>query len=389
MISVNEALSILDKNIPESKVVEIPLLEAHEHFLAQDIVSPINMPPFRQSAMDGYALNIHDSLTYKLIGEIKAGDSHIVDLNPGEAINIFTGAAVPESANAVMQIEKTSVAEGILNLTESVKLNANIRPLGEQIKKNETALSKGTRLNAASIGYLAGLGITSAPVYKKSSVGILVTGNELVQPGTELEYGKIFESNSIMLQTALLESGFKNSTILRVDDDFENTKSSIKAALNENDILLISGGISVGDYDYVKGALEELQVETLFYKVNQKPGKPLFAGKIQDKLVFALPGNPAASLTCYYIYVQPILKKIAGEMHSKDQGLQKELAHEMAVNNTRSQFLKAIYVNNSVTILTHQNSSMLNTFAVANCLVYLPEGSYQLQIDSKVDVYLT
>jgi len=386
MISVKDAISILNTNIPKSKEIQLSLLDAQQHILAQDVISTINMPPFRQSAMDGYALHIHDSLSYKLIGEIKAGDSHKMELKPGEAIKIFTGAAVPDSANAVMQIEKTSVTNKTLVLNETINLNTNIRPIGEQIKANEVALFKGAKLNAAAIGYLAGLGITTVSVYKKPSVGILVTGNELVKPGNELEYGKIYESNSIMLQAALLDSGIKNSTIYKVNDDFISTKNSIKKALNENDVLLISGGISVGDYDFVKAALEELKVKTLFYKVNQKPGKPLLVGKFEDKLVFALPGNPAASLTCYYIYVQPVLKKITGELETTST-TQKEIAHNFTVNNTRSQFLKASFSDNFVNVLTHQNSSMLNTFALANCIIHLPEGNYELKKGLKVDIY--
>lgn len=387
MISVQQAKTILNNNIPTSKEVELPLLKALHYCLVKDVYSSINMPPFRQSAMDGYALNLHDSLSYKLIGEIKAGDAHKIDLKPGEAIKIFTGAAVPDSANAVIQIEKTTCTNDVLLLNESVALHTNIRPIGEQIKENEIALTKGTILNAAAIGFLAGLGITAVNVFKKPTIGILVTGNELVKPGNVLEQGKIFESNSIMLQAALLNANFNAITTYEVNDDFSNTKNSIEKALKENDILLISGGISVGDYDFVKGALEELDVETLFYKVNQKPGKPLLAGKIQDKLIFALPGNPAASLTCYYIYVEPILHSITGKSTPKNNAFQKELAHDLTVNNTRSQFLKAAFCENEVSVLSHQQSSMLNTFALANCLIHLPEGNYELKKGSKVDIY--
>ncbi len=388
MISVQQAKTILNNNIPPSKTIELPLLEALNFCLAKDVISEINMPPFRQSAMDGYALNLNDSFNYQLIGEIKAGDSLKFELKPGEAVKIFTGAAVPDSANAVMQIEKTTVSNEILELKESIPLETNIRPLGEQIKKNEIALAKGSILNAAAIGFLAGLGITTVSVYRKPSVGILVTGNELVKPGNALELGQIYESNAIMLHAALLDSGFNNCTSYHVDDDFKNTKNSIEKALQENDILLISGGISVGDYDFVEEALKSLEVETLFYKVNQKPGKPLLVGKKGDQLIFALPGNPAASLTCFYIYVKPILDQISGLSKVESSVLQKELTHGFTVNNTRSQFLKAKIFNNAVSVLSHQQSSMLNTFALSNCLVHLPEGNYELKKGSKVDIYL-
>lgn len=387
MISLQEAKTILNNNIPNPKETELPLLKALNYCLAKDLFSAINMPPFRQSAMDGYALNVHDSLSYQLIGEIKAGDAHKMVLKSGEAIKIFTGAAVPDTVNAVMQIEKTAITNGKLELKETIHINANIRSIGEQIKETEIALTKGTILNAAAIGFLAGLGITTVSVYKKPTIGILVTGNELVKPGDKLEYGKIYESNSIMLQAALLNANFNAITTYEVNDDFLNTKNSIEKALQENDILLISGGISVGDYDFVQSALEELKVETLFYKVNQKPGKPLLVGKKEDKLIFALPGNPAASLTCYYIYVEPVLHSITTKSLPENSVIQKELSHDLVVNNSRSQFLKANYFENEVTVLSHQQSSMLNTFALSNCLIYLPEGNYELKKGSKVDIY--
>ncbi|KHJ39397.1 molybdopterin molybdenumtransferase [Pedobacter glucosidilyticus] len=387
MISVQQAITILNNAIPNSKEIELHLIKSLNSALAHDIFSPINMPPFRQSAMDGYALNLHDSLTYHIIGEIKAGDTHKLELKPGEAIKIFTGAAVPDSANAVVQIEKTTCTHTTLHVNEKIKLNTNIRPLGEQIKANELALAKNTILNAAAIGFLAGLGITRVSVFKKPSIGIIVTGDELVMPGDQLVYGKVFESNAIMLHAALLNAGFDGITTYKVNDDFLKTKNSIQKALEVNDILLISGGISVGDYDFVKGALDELQVETLFHKVNQKPGKPLWAGKIHDKLVFALPGNPAASLTCYYIYVQPILNKMIGKTVAQNQNIQKNITHNYQVNNTRSQFLKATCTHHEVTVLPYQESSMLNSFALANCLIHLPEGNYEIKKGSKIDIY--
>lgn len=387
MITVQQAKTILNNTLPNLKEIEVPLLKALNYCLAKDIFSSVNMPPFKQSAMDGYAINLHDSLSYNIIGEIKAGDTHKMVLQPGEAIKIFTGAAVPDSANAVIQIEKTSYTNQTLFLNENITLNTNIRPIGEQIKVKDIALTKGTILNAAAIGFLAGLGITKVIVYKKPSIGILVTGNELVKPGNALEYGKVYESNAIMLQAALLQSNFNNITTYEVKDDFLSTKNTIEKALQENDILLISGGISVGDYDFVKRALEALEVETLFYKVNQKPGKPLFAGKVANKMIFALPGNPAACLTCFYIYVLPILHSGSGNLSSDNLVVSKSITHDVVVNNTRSQFLKANFIDNEVTVLTHQQSSMLNTFALANCLIYLPEGNYELKKGSKVDIY--
>jgi molybdopterin molybdotransferase len=387
MVSVQDAFSILKNNLPESKEVDYSLLQARKHVLSQNLYSPINMPPFRQSAMDGFALCLHDGLEYEIIGEIKAGDTHQVNLLPGQSIKIFTGTAVPDSAQAVIQIEKVTAKENNLRLLEHPKSGLNIRPIGEQNSKGDLALEKGTVLNAASIGFLAGLGFTSVKVYRKPTVGILITGNELVKPGNELEYGKVYESNGVMLHTALKDAFFDNVKMYEVNDNFENTKTKLQEALSENDVVLVSGGISVGDYDFVAQALKELEVETLFYKVNQKPGKPLFAGKLKDKIVFALPGNPAACLTCFYVYVLPTLTIISGNLANYNQTSQKSITHNFSVNNTRCQFLKAAVVGDAITILSHQNSSMLNTFSIANALVYLPDGTYEIEKDSKIDIY--
>lgn len=388
MISVQEAFSILQANLPVLPQIEYSLFQARKHILVQSLTSPINMPPFRQSAMDGYALCLHNDLQYEIIGEVKAGDSHRVELLPGQAVKIFTGAAVPDSAQAMIQIEKVTAKGTQLLVDELVLPETNVRPIGEQISAGDLALEKGTLLNAASIGFLAGLGFTKVCVYQKPKIGIVITGNELSKPGTPLEYGKVYESNGIMLQSALIDNHYDAVTLYEVNDDFENTKNKLHEALTNNDVVLVSGGISVGDYDFVARALKELEVETLFYKVNQKPGKPLFAGKLKNKIVFALPGNPAACLTCFYVYVLPTLAILSGAEANYQQAVLFSIAHDYEVRNTRSQFLKANITNGEAEILTHQNSSMLNSFSVANGLVYVPDGNYELKKGDKVEVYL-
>ena len=387
MIAVNEAFSILDDITFSLKEKEVLLSDARNLVLAETVFSPIDMPPFRQSNMDGFALSLHDSLAYTVIGEVKAGDSQTYKLQPGQAVKIFTGAAVSDTAQAVIQIEKVTVQGNQLQLQEPVQPETNVRPKGSQISKNEVALQKGTFLNAAAIGFLAGLGFTSVRVYQKPKAGIVVTGNELVQPGQPLPEGKVYESNAIMLQSALYNANYNEVRLYEVNDDLENTKTVLQIAINENDVVLVSGGISVGDYDFVGSALKSLAVETLFYKVNQKPGKPLFAGKLKDKIIFALPGNPAASLTCFYIYVKPTLQKLSGEKAFYNPITQMNIAHDYEVLNSRDQFLKAIIDGNVVRILSHQDSSMLDSFALANALVYLPNGNYQIAKGDKVKIY--
>lgn len=387
MISITQAFSILENLNYSLRVVEVSLLESRNHILAETLCSPINMPPFRQATMDGFALSLQDNLEYEIVGEVKAGDIFNQVLKPGQAIKIFTGASVPHSAQAVIQIEKVSVENSTLKLQENIKPETNVRPKGAQISENDIALKKGTFLNTAAVGFLAGLGFDKVKVYQKPTVAIIVTGNELVEMGNPLPEGKVYNSNTIMLQTALLNANFERIKTYQVGDDFKSTKTILEQAIAENDVVLVSGGISVGDYDFVGKALESLEVETLFYKVNQKPGKPLFAGKKENKIIFALPGNPAASLTCFYIYVLPTVQKYSGISASFGSTLEKNITHDCVVDNPRAQFLKALVSNEEVAILSHQDSAMLNSFANANALVFLPEGKYEVRQSDKVLVY--
>ena len=387
MKSVSEAFTILENNIPNSKTIFLNIEEVLGYVLAEDIFSPLNMPPFRQSAMDGFAIQLHENLTYTIVGEIKAGDSHQIDLKPGEATWIFTGAAVPENANAVIQIEKTSTQNSILLLTENPKIDTNIRPIGEQISKGELALKKGVLLNAAAIGFLAGLGIVKVEVFKKSTVGVIVTGNELIERGNSLELGQVYESNGLMIQMVLNQYKYDLVRHYKVQDNLLDTRTVIDKALKENDIIILSGGISVGNYDFVAKALEQLNVEILFHKIKQQQGKPFCVGKLDDKLVFALPGNPAASLTFIYIYVLPVLERISGKQNQLFDFKFKNILHSKEINNPRDQFFKAKVNGETVEILSHQASSMLSSFATANALVYIEAGQYTISVGDKVKVF--
>jgi molybdopterin molybdotransferase len=389
MISVEKALEIVSNNSnPTKKSKGINLSDALGYVLFEDVFSPIHMPPFRQSAMDGYALHVHDSNTYTIIGEVKAGDGHQPTLKPGEAVRIFTGAPVPYTANAVMMQEKTSIENKFLRLESQAKQNENIRPLGEQVFKDQIALKKGTKLNAAAIAFLTSLGITQVKVYNKPSIAIVVTGNELAKAGESLKYGQIYESNAIMLSSALKHLGYQKVSTHKVSDNYDKTLQLLDEVISTSDVVLVSGGISVGDYDFVGKALEELGVTEFFYKVNQKPGKPLFFGKKEDKIIFALPGNPAASLSCFYVYVISALERLSGNVNFSFNRTQAFSTSNYIKKGNRGQFLKAIYKNGRVEILEGQNSSMLHTFALANALVYLPESAKSITKNDQVEVIL-
>ncbi|GAA3509647.1 hypothetical protein GCM10022393_22930 [Aquimarina addita] len=388
MISVSEALSIISKisYIPEQKI--ILLKDAHELILSEDIFSPIDMPPFRQSAMDGYALCMNSGNSYEIIEEIQAGTDKNPKLLPGQGARIFTGARVPDAADTIVIQEKVTRIENNITILDTISANQNIRPTSEQIQKGQVALTEGTKLTPAAIGFIAGLGIDKVAVYTPPKIAVITTGNELLKPGTKLTDGKVYESNSIQLDAALQQLQIKEITHYKVQDEYQSTKNIINQAIQNHDIVLISGGISVGDYDFVQQALSELGTEQLFYKIKQKPGKPLFFGKNKKTFIFALPGNPASSLTCFYIYVLPFVLKTMGARSNGLRRTTKLLTTTFTKKGDRAQFLKANVSDDAVTILEGQSSSMLYTYAIANALVYVPENKNTISPGEKVETIL-
>ncbi|WP_299839848.1 molybdopterin molybdotransferase MoeA [uncultured Tenacibaculum sp.] len=389
MISVEEAIETIKKNSISNEInIEKKLEKADGYLLAEDIYAPINLPPFRQSAMDGYGIHIHKEKEYTIIGEIKAGDKHNYQLKKGEAIKILTGAPVPEDVDTVIMQENTMVTNTTVEIKETVVLNKNIRPIGEQIKVGEIALKKHTKINPAVVGFLYSLGIDTVKVIKKPSIGIISTGNELIALGLPLSYGEIYESNSKMLLSALYNLKIYDVTIYKIKDNYEDTVSTIANAIKEHDIVLISGGISVGKYDFVYRALQDLEVNELFYKVNQKPGKPLFYGKKNETQIFGLPGNPAAALICFYSYVYISLQSFFGKSETELKRIQAKALDSYTEKRERSVFLKAFYENGNVRVLESQNSSMLQSFATSNALIYLPSNRNEIKINDTVTVIL-
>ncbi len=373
MISVEEALNYIDAAKVNLETGKIPLSASLNKILAADVISPINMPPFRQSAVDGYAVCFNGSLTYRLMAEAKAGDAISRSLNSGEAMRIFTGAMVPEGADTIVPQEDIEKENTVIKLTKKIPKQANIRPLGEQVQEGDRVLTTGQKLTPATIGFLAGLGITEVSVFKTPKVSVVVTGNELQKPGTELQKGKIYESNGLMLAMALQNMDVTSINKFSVKDNFTATKDTLNKAMDGSDLMLVSGGISVGDYDFVKQALKENGVEEIFYKVWQKPGKPLWFGKKGNKYVFALPGNPASALTSFYVYVWPLLHKMKGYISGHLPRVKGVSLHDFPNKKGKALFLKA-YLNpdQKLEILTGQQSSMLRSFAKSNVLAYIP-----------------
>ncbi len=388
MISVQEAFGKITENISKGKTEVIETKKSLGQVIANDVFSPIHMPPFNQSAMDGYALGDIDSKVYNLVGEIKAGDSSTqIHLKKGEAIRIFTGGMVPEGSVTVVKQEIVEANSNSIQLKERININQNIRPKGEQIKKDEIALKKGTVIDAGTIGYLYGIGVHQINVYTKPKTIVIATGNELTKPGEQLATGKIYESNTYTIQAALKEIGIE-ATIQTVEDDYQSTKNIIQDAIDQYDLVIMTGGISVGDYDFVGKAFNEIGVEQKFYKVKQKPGKPIYFGKKEETTVFGLPGNPAAALSCFYLYVIPAIKKHQGYTQFSLEKRELSLSNDYSKTKKLSHFLKGFHQGKQVEVLNSQSSAMLSSFATANCLIFLEEGKEHWGKGENVDVYI-
>ncbi|WP_236974855.1 molybdopterin molybdotransferase MoeA [Membranihabitans maritimus] len=373
MKSVTEALSLVEEFSRPLSIENRALQEAAFYYVATDLVAPVDLPPFHQSAMDGYALNRYAGKSYDIVGEVKAGDRPEVHLHPGEAARIFTGAALPPSADTVVRQEDVAVDRARMVLEKNPERGTNIRRQGEQVKAGEVALEQGSYLNPAAIGFLASLGIDRVEVYQKPSIAIVSTGNELIKGGQALSPGKCYESNSVMLRSALDSLHFHQVEVFHWKDHYEETVANLEELLSGFDMVLISGGISVGDYDYVARALEAVGVDNIVDRVRQKPGKPFYFGIKGETPVFGLPGNPGAALTCFYIYIRTYLERMIGNSDYQLHTSEARSIREFSKRKGKVQFCRAYYSGDTVEILEGQGSSGLQSFARSNSFVYLPE----------------
>ena len=386
MIEVEDAIRIIQESGLLTSYQPVALVDSLGLVLAEDIISTMNMPPFSQSAMDGYAI-CGDFSSFNVVGEIKAGDVEMYDVNQKEAYRIFTGAMIPRGTTAIAKQEIVERNGDVVSLLEQVKEGTSIRIEGEEIQKGDLILKKGTFITPAAIGLLSSFGIAEVMVYMKPIITVIVTGNELTAVGEKLQPGRIFESNSYTLRAVLKNHGY-NVEVKKVKDNFEATKSIIAEAIALSDVVIMTGGISVGDYDFVGKALYDLGVKEAFYKVNQKPGKPIFYGLKDDVKIFGLPGNPAAVLTCFYIYVLPAIRKMAGITPPSLIRRKVQLGHDYNKKGTRSYLLKAKVENDKVFIHKGQSSAMLSSFVDANCLLFLDKDRSEFAAGDDVEVFM-
>lgn len=384
MISVDEAFRTILAQFGPLPAERVPLLEAAERVLAEDVVSPRHIPPFDNSAMDGYAVRYADltaateldPVPLRVVGEIAAGASSGPAVEPGTAVRIMTGAVLPAGADAVIMREETREHPDRIEALGAVEPGENIRRAGEDVAEGELVFKAGQTLRPAALGVLASLGLAEVRVHRRPSVGILGTGDELVPLGEPLAPGQIHDSSAVALQALVSAMGAVPVHLGIARDDREVLRAKILEGAR-CDVLLTTGGVSVGDYDLVKDVLGELgQMD--FWKVNMQPGKPLAFGRVGGAHVFGLPGNPVSSLVAFEIFVRPALRRLAGHAVVEKPRFKATLLQPITKRNPRRQFLRAMVECEGGTftvILTGaQHSHLLTSVARANALVILPEG---------------
>jgi molybdopterin molybdotransferase len=385
---------ILEKSVTLN-TVDIPIEQASGYSTSGKIVSGEDQPMFDSSAVDGYAIGTaelpDDPARYpvrlRVAGSIQAGDTSIYRLGTGTAMRIMTGAPLPEGADAVIMKEKIRCKGDFVDIMQSVKTGANIRFCGEEISGGTMVLEPGTRLRPAEIGLLATLGYVRISVVRKPIVTVVTTGNELRYPGDAPVRGTIRDSNSYFLISALKEIGVERIVVHScVRDTVADLKRPISRGIEESDVVVVTGGISVGDHDLVKEVIESCGVKREFWRMNIKPGKPVYFGTYGKKLIFGLPGNPVAVSVLYYELVQPALRKMAGEREFLPPRLHAHLLKEIRKGTDRRELVRGrVAVNgDKVSVMPNmkRGSHMMSSLTGANCLIHfsekisiLPEGT--------------
>lgn len=322
MIPVEEAHAIIRERIPPPKKVKVRLRDCANGVLAQDITASFPQPRFDNTAMDGFAVRREDTVgasqdspvTLRLRGVVSAGETADAVLNSGECYQVMTGASMPPGADAVVMVEDTSgfSEDGAVEVFRPAARHQHIRFRGEEIEKGEVLVTSGARIGTAEVGVMASFGYGEVDIFDPPTIALFATGNELREPGDELKPGQIYNSNLYVFEDLADRLGAKVVSRRVLEDKREALQTFLSEALEEADIIVSSGGVSMGRYDYVRDVLLELGVEEHFWKVAQKPGKPLFFGTAAPSLILGLPGNPVSSFMCFMEYVWPTCERWMG-----------------------------------------------------------------------------
>ncbi len=394
LLAVDQALSNILSNIHAITDYENkPIVDAVNYVLADDVNATMNVPICNNSAMDGYALCINEEQNqYQVIGSVFAGEIFTTPLQAGECVRIMTGAAIPENANAVVMQEKVTREANFITLDETVRLGDNIRLAGEDIRKNTPILHQGKKLKPADIGLLASIGISHVNVVRQVTVVIFSTGNELVAPGEPLPKGAIYESNRAVLIPYLHSHNYHVIDLGIIPDDQQAIEDAFLQADKLGDIVISSGGVSVGEADFTKEVLDKIgNIE--FWKIAMKPGKPFAFGKLTNSHFFGLPGNPVSSMVTFMQLVLPALAKLSGQQQVNNHKLTATTTKPIKKRPGRTDFQRAIATINSsghyiVEPLPFQGSGVLTSMSKANCFIVLNADSGSLPTNSSVQIEL-
>lgn len=399
LVSIEEARARVLAEAAPLSVEGCPLAEALGAVLAGEIVAPHSVPPFDNSAMDGYAVRAADvvdasaeSPTVLVIAEtIPAGHVASRPLSAGEAAKIMTGAPLPEGADAVIQSEATTEENGRVLILEPVRPGRNIRRAGEDVSLGDRVLTPGMVLGPAEIGLMASLGLPIVQVHRRPRVAVISTGSELVEVDQPLGPGQIRNSNSYTLRAQCQQLGIKATALGIVPDDYSATRDLIERGLTY-DVLLTSGGVSVGQFDFVKEVQEELGVERRLWGVAMKPGKPLAFGVLDGKLVFGLPGNPVSAMVSFELFVRPALLRLMGYRKTTRPSYRAIIAEDVANNDGRMYVVRVRAWREEstwhVSSTGAQGSGILRSMVGANGLAFVPGGPRGVRAGEEVEFLL-
>lgn len=383
LISLDQALDRMIAATPCLEVETLPLQQGLHRYLAEDIYARIDLPLFSQSAVDGYALCTHGEVAageqFQLVGEIRAGQSANGTLQPGQAMRIFTGAPIPAGTTTVARQEIVQrMSSGRIQLEAQLKLHADIRDVGEEISQGQLLASAGQYLNIGAIAALSMAGIGQVQVYQQPKVAVLITGDEVAQSAAELQAGKIFDANAPLI-AAWCKTRHQPVHIVHVDDNEIALIRYFQQLQEDYDVIVSTGGISVGDYDFIRPVALNAGFEQVFWKVKQKPGKPVFFARYRKSTskfchLLALPGNPAAVYVGMSIYTQTLLQVLQGQSQPPVWWTG-QIQHDLKPD-ARERILRMVACFEDGVLKLHslakQQSHMLSNLMYTNCLVRVP-----------------
>jgi molybdopterin molybdotransferase len=392
LISVDEAQRIVLERAKHLDPERVPIERAAGRVLAEPATALVDLPPFPSSAMDGYALRSADTADFPkrlpIVARIAAGSPAERSLATGEAMAISTGGAVPEGADAVVPLELVEESDEAIDVSEPVAQGANVRERAGDVSAGDIVLEPGTRLGPAQVAALAAAGVSDVQCSKRPRVGILVTGSELRQPGEPLGAGEIYESNGLLLATALQLAGAIPAQLGVVADEADELERAMERALLGFDMLITSGGASVGPHDLVRETQAKLRVEELFWGVSVKPGKPVAFGVRRDHLIFNLPGNPVSVLVTFELFVRPAVNVLLGVPDPLPEYRRAILGGTVKRNPHRDEYVRATSRREADAVIVDplpgRESHMIASAARADALVAVEAGEGELSAGEEI-----